>query len=192
LLEHSEGWQPPRALLDFLDAGPPPVAVSFGSTVAADLGALTDIAVEALARSGRRGVLVGGDPPREAPAEKLFHLAHVPHGWLFPRTRAVVHHGGAGTTAQGLRTGVPNVVVPFTTDQPFWGRRVRALGAGPKPIPRSRLTAARLAAAIATATQDEGMRETAEAIGRRIRAEDGVSRAVEIIEQYLGATPSTA
>jgi sterol 3beta-glucosyltransferase len=180
-----DGWEPPRALLDFLAAGPPPVAVSFGSIVTADPGALRDTVVEALAQSGERGVLVGGQPPCGAPAERVFHLEHVPHGWLFPRTRAVVHHGGAGTTAQALRAGVPHVVVPFTTDQPFWARRVHALSVGPRPIPRARLTAARLAEAIATAVGDETVRASAQALGRRIRAEDGVARAVELIARHL-------
>jgi UDP:flavonoid glycosyltransferase YjiC (YdhE family) len=111
----------------------------------------------------------------------------VPHDWLFPRTAAVVHHGGAGTTAAGLRAGVPSVVVPFMSDQPFWGRRVFALGAGPEPIPRKQLTAEKLARAISAAVTDPVIRRRAANVGRLIRAEDGVARAADLIDRYLVA-----
>jgi len=100
---------------------------------------------------------------------------------------AVVHHGGAGTTAEGLRAGVPSVIVPFIFDQPFWGARVKALGLGPAPIPRKRLTVEALAHAIDTAVTDAGMRQRAQACGRAIRGEDGVGNAVRIVADYLGA-----
>src|SRR5207244_7053637 len=96
---------------------------------------------------------------------------------------AVVHHGGAGTTAAGLRAGIPSVIIPFFAEQPFWGQRVAELGVGPKPIPRKRLSEERLAAAIHTAVSDEGMRRHARALGERIRAEDGVARAVEVFHR---------
>jgi len=91
---------------------------------------------------------------------------------------AVVHHGGAGTTGAGLRSGVPSIVVPFGVDQPFWGGRVAALGVGPAPIPRQRLTRERLAAALHRALTDEPLRARAAALGTRLRAEDGVANAV--------------
>jgi UDP:flavonoid glycosyltransferase YjiC (YdhE family) len=96
---------------------------------------------------------------------------------------AVVHHGGAGTTAAGLRAGVPSIVTPFFGDQPFWARRVHELGVGPRPIPRQSLTAARLAEAIRLAVTDETMRGRATDLGALIRAEDGVGRAVELLER---------
>jgi UDP:flavonoid glycosyltransferase YjiC (YdhE family) len=111
-------------------------------------------------------------------------MESVPHDWLFPRCKAVIHHGGAGTTAAGLRAGVPNLVVPFAADQPFWGSRVRALGAGPAPIPVRKLTADRLISALAR-SQEEAVRSASEELGHRIRAEAGVSRAVEIIEKHV-------
>jgi sterol 3beta-glucosyltransferase len=116
-----------------------------------------------------------------------FALDSAPHGWLFPRMAAVVHHGGAGTTAEGLRAGMPSVIVPFTVDQPFWGNRVRSLGAGPEPIRASQLTADALANAIHIAVIDKSMRERACSIGQAIRAEDGIGNAVKIVGQYLGA-----
>ena len=109
----------------------------------------------------------------------------VPFDWLFPRMAAVVHHGGAGTTSMGLRAGVPAVVTPFMGDQPFWGRRVHELGAGPQPIPRRHLTAERLAQAIHAAVSDESMADTAARLGERIRGENGVATAISIIERSL-------
>jgi sterol 3beta-glucosyltransferase len=95
----------------------------------------------------------------------------------------VVHHGGAGTTSAGLRAGIPNIVVLFTADQPFWGRRVHAVGAGPKPILVKELLAKKLTQAIAQADAN-ALRRRAQDIGQRIRSEDGVGRAVELIEAY--------
>lgn len=107
----------------------------------------------------------------------------VPHDWLFPQVAAVVHHGGAGTTAAGLRAGVPSIVIPFMGDQPCWGERVSQLGVGPKPIPRRRLSVEGLAAAIRTATIDPEIRARAAGLGAQIRAEDGVARAVEAVQR---------
>jgi UDP:flavonoid glycosyltransferase YjiC (YdhE family) len=104
-------------------------------------------------------------------------IDEVPHAWLFPQLAAVVHHGGAGTTGAGLRAGVPPVLIPFFADQPFWAERVAALGVGPAPISRRRLTAERLAGAITQAVAPE-MRARAAALGRQIAAEDGVALAV--------------
>ncbi|MBN2470549.1 MAG: glycosyltransferase, partial [Anaerolineae bacterium] len=95
---------------------------------------------------------------------------------------AVVHHGGAGTTAAGLRAGRPTVVVPFMIDQPFWGARVEALGAGSAPIPQKQLTVEKLAAALRQVTTDAGIQARAAALGEQLRAEDGVGRARAIIE----------
>ena len=98
----------------------------------------------------------------------------------------VVHHGGAGTTAAALRAGVPSIVVPFLSDQPFWGRRVHELGAGPRPIPRSQLTVETLVAAITEAVTSRPMQAKAADLGMKIRAEDGVSQAVRTIKEFLG------
>jgi UDP:flavonoid glycosyltransferase YjiC (YdhE family) len=108
-------------------------------------------------------------------------MESAPHDWLFPRCKAVIHHGGAGTTAAGLRAGIPNIIVPHTADQPFWGQRVAAIGAGPAPIPVKQLTPQRLAAAL-TQADDPALRARAQETGRRIQLEDGVGQAVRIIE----------
>ncbi len=149
---------------------------------------LAKLALEALAKSGQRGLLLtgwGGLRPELMP-DNVFVVEAAPHHWLFPRMAAVVHHGGAGTTAEGLRAGVPAVIVPFVLDQPFWGARVKALGLGPDPIPQKNLTADRLANAIRIAVTDSSIKERAKSYGAAIQAEDGIGNAVKIIRQYFG------
>ena len=128
---------------------------------------LATIIMEALAKSGQRGLLLTGwgGLRTELVPDNVFVVDSAPHSWLFPRMAAVVHHGGAGTTAEGLRAGVPSVIVPFVLDQPFWGARVKALGLGPDPIPQKHLTADRLANAIRIAVTDSGMKQRAKACG---------------------------
>jgi UDP:flavonoid glycosyltransferase YjiC (YdhE family) len=107
----------------------------------------------------------------------------VPHDWLLPRCKTILHHGGAGTTAAGLRGGIPNLVIPFAADQPFWGARVHALGAGPQPVPVWHLTTEKLVAALLEAERD-AVRNGAQAAGRKIREENGVVEAVKVIEDF--------
>ena len=181
-------WHPSNDLQAFLDKGEPPVYVGFGSMGGRNPEGLTAIVLRALAKSGRRGLLLtgwGGMKAMSVP-DDVFVLNSAPHRWLFPRMAAVVHHGGAGTTAEGLRAGVPTVIVPFVVDQPFWGRRVKDMGVGPEPIPSKKLTADKLATAIQTVTTDSKMKERSDALGKAIRAEDGIGNAVAIIKQYLG------
>jgi sterol 3beta-glucosyltransferase len=182
-LDPASGWEPPSDLLDFLGAGPAPIFIGFGSITARAGGELTDIALEALALSRQRGVLGMGQrglPERRLPADVLA-IGSAPHSWLFPRMAAVVHHGGAGTTGAALGAGIPSVIIPFTADQPFWGRRVFCLGVGPRPIPVRQLSATNLARAISAAVEDGAMRARAQDLGARIRAEDGIARAMEVI-----------
>jgi len=181
-------WQPPAGLEAFLDRGEPPVYVGFGSMGGRNPEHFAALVLEALAKSGQRGLLLtgwGGMNVMHVP-DNVFVVKAAPHNWLFPRMAAVVHHGGAGTTAEGLRAGVPSVIVPFIVDQPFWGKRVQALGVGPEAIPAKKLTADKLAGAIRAATTDAEMKQRAAVLGQAIRAEDGVGNAVKIVQQYLG------
>ena len=117
--------------------------------------------------------------------DSVYLLDSAPHSWLFPRMKMVVHHGGAGTTAAGLRAGVPSLLIPHFADQPFWGRRVHELGVGPKAIPRNKLNADNLANAIQQAITDPTMRQKAHQLGKKIRAEDGVANAVKAIQTII-------
>lgn len=182
------GWRPSPELSAFLAAGPPPVYIGFGSMIGHQAQHTTALVTEALARSGQRGILAGGWGALDRPAqqaEHLFFVDSIPHDWLFPRMAAIVHHGGAGTTGAALRSGVPSVVVPFGFDQAFWGQRVAALGAGPRPIPRPQLRAPRLADAIERMLRDTHMRERAAQLGARIQQEHGTARAIEQIQRAL-------
>lgn len=185
-LEHPD-WQPPAELAEFLAAGTPPVYVGFGSMAADDAPAITATVLEALKQTGKRGLLLtgwGGISQADLPPY-VCKIDQAPHDWLFPRMATVVHHGGAGTTAAGLRAGRPSILIPFFADQPFWGERVYRLGVGPRPLPRKRLTANLLAEAIHKTFNDDLMRQRAADLGKQIRAEDGVARAVEVVKQYV-------
>jgi sterol 3beta-glucosyltransferase len=178
-LDGARGWRPPDQLSTFLKDGPSPVYIGFGSA-APDPEGSRAAALAVLKRLGLRGVLATGRSGMAGP--QGLEIEGAPHDWLFPRMAAVVHHGGAGTTAEGLRAGKPTAVFPSNFgDQLFWGRRVHALGAGPKPVPQNKLTTERLAAAIRAVTEDEDMRRVAEELGEGIRAENGVARTAEII-----------
>jgi sterol 3beta-glucosyltransferase len=185
-LDSSSDWQPDPELVKFLKSGPSPVYIGFGSMGGVGGDERAKVVLEALKKSGQRGLIAkgwGGLKASDFP-DDVFMLDTVPHDWLFPQVAAVVHHGGAGTTAAGLRAGKPSIVCPFLGDQGFWGDVVHQLGAGPKPIPQRRLTADRLADAIKIATQDVEMQRRANEIGQKIRKEDGIARAVEVIEAF--------
>ena len=184
-LDQASDWQPPTALVDFLQAGPPPVYVGFGSMSGTRGEARAQMVVDALTQAGQRGVLVSGWGGLEAatlPANILM-LPDLPHDSLFPRMAAVVHHGGAGTTAAGLRAGKPTLICPFIADQPFWGRVIHDLGVGPAPIPQKQLTTAKLAAAMHTLTRDAPMQQRAADLGAKIREESGVANAIRVLEE---------
>lgn len=183
-LDTDEAWESSSELLNFLDAGSKPVYIGFGSMSNRNPGETARLILDALRMSGQRAILLsgwGGLRPEDLP-DSVLVLDSVPHTWLFPRVAAVVHHGGAGTTAAGLRAGVPTIIIPFFGDQPFWGARIAELGVGPRPIPRKRLTAERLAQAIRDTVASEEMRQRASKLGESIRSEDGVATAVEIIQ----------
>ena len=185
LLDPPADWMPPADLLNFLQAGPAPVYIGFGSMGSRDPAETTDLVLQALAKTGQRAILLSGWGSLQKTdfPDSVFMIDSIPHAWLFPRLAAVVHHGGASTTAAGLRAGVPSIVIPFLGDQPFWGRRVHALGVGPAPIPRSKLTVDGLAGAIQEAVTNTAMRQRAAELGAKIQAEDGIANGVEIIER---------
>lgn len=181
-------WQPPEALLRFLQAGPSPVYVGFGSMSYQDPRRAFHLVREALNTAGQRGIFAAGWSglaEEENQSDNLLVVQSIPHDWLFPRMAAAVHHGGAGTTAAALRAGIPAVIVPHGVDQFFWARTVAGLNASPPPLPRSQLNAARLAARISSAVNQPQLRQAAAALGRQVQSEDGVGEAVKFILENL-------
>ncbi|KAB1140407.1 glycosyltransferase family 1 protein [Streptomyces luteolifulvus] len=178
--------QLPHRLREFLDAGPPPVFVGLGSATVPDPRRLSADIVRALRRAGLRGVIQRGWGGLEAHGDDMLTIDEVPHSALFPRTAAVVHHSGAGTTAAGLRAGVPAVPVPVQFDAAFWAARLVGLGVAPKAVPLRRLTADTLAPALIRATRDPAYRERARSLATRIRAEDGVAPVADAVNRVAG------
>jgi sterol 3beta-glucosyltransferase len=175
--------------LAFLDDGPPPVYIGFGSMKDRQSEQRTAAVLEALKRSGQRGLLSqgwGGLTNADLPSD-VFMIDAAPHDWLFPRVAAAIHHGGAGTTAASLRAGIPTIIAPFIADQGFWGERVYQLGVGPEPISKQNFTTERLTEAISQAVCSDTLRQNAAALGQLLRAEDGVSCAVEVLNRSLSS-----
>jgi UDP:flavonoid glycosyltransferase YjiC (YdhE family) len=177
-------YQPSSELQRFLESGEPPVCISFGSMVNREAEEIDRIVRESLIQTNQRGIILSGwGGVSQASSKGLLYLDSASHDWLLPRCSMIIHHGGAGTTSAGLRAGIPNIVVPFTADQPFWGRRVHAVGAGPRPILVNTLSVEKLAGAIVEAEAD-AIRQRAQALGRKIRDENGVNQAVKILESH--------
>jgi sterol 3beta-glucosyltransferase len=175
--------QPERDLLSFLEAGPPPIYVGFGSSAPLDSRLAAEI-VKAISRLGVRALLDShwGDLwPHELPVGHRL-IGPVPHAWLLPRVSVAVHHAGAGTTGAVLRAGIPSVVLPFASDQPFWARRLMQLGVAPPPISPRRLSAEDLTNSLRCALQDVSMRVRAKQVGESVRKEDGVGNTVTQLE----------
>jgi sterol 3beta-glucosyltransferase len=185
-LDAEPDWKPPEALVSFLAEGPAPLYIGFGSMGSRNPQETADLVLQAIAKTGQRAILQsgwGGLATDHLPKNVLI-VNSIPHSWLFPQMAAIVHHGGAGTTAAALRAGVPSIVVPFFGDQPFWGQRVADLGVGPAPIPRKQLTVDRLVQAIQTAMGDPVMRQRSAQLGTKIQAEDGLALVVETIGSF--------
>ncbi|MEU1182949.1 glycosyltransferase [Streptomyces sp. NPDC005820] len=173
--------QLPSALREFLDAGPPPVFVGLGSATVPDPHRLSAEIVRALRLAGLRGVIQRGWAGLAADGDDILTVDEVPHSLLFPGTAAVVHHCGAGTTAAGVRAGVPAVPVPIQFDEGFWADRLVTAGVAPTTVPLRRLTAETLATALTRATREPRYAERARELGTRVRAEDGAGRAAEAV-----------
>lgn len=182
-LDRQQTWQPSMALQDFVTDSEAPIYIGFGSMSDRNPEQLTQIAIEALMRSGRRGILAAGwEGMRGQPQSRdILMIDAVPHDWLFPRVSMVVHHGGVGTVAAALRAGIPQIVTPFSADQPLWGEMVYRRGVGPRPIMRQQLSAARLADAITSTLVDQQISVNARRLASIVHSEDGVDRAVGAI-----------
>jgi sterol 3beta-glucosyltransferase len=187
-IQNEPEWKASKELSDFINNGQAPVYIGFGSMK--DISKFKEafeIILETLEISKQRAIVGLGWNSldwKDTLPEHVFLVDNVPFSWLFPQMAIVVHHGGAGTTAAGLAAGKPTVIIPFNGDQPAWGRRVYELGVGSKPIPRKKLTAAKLAGAIKYSL-DEKIIANASALGKKIRIESGVASAVSIIDDFM-------
>ncbi|MFG6096315.1 glycosyltransferase [Leptothoe sp. ISB3NOV94-8A] len=190
-LDQHDSWQPPDDLKAFLEAGAPPIYIGFGSISGSQPQRLAKVVIDALQTTHQRGILAtgwGGLQTGDLP-KTVFQLDQAPHDWLFPKVSAVIHHGGAGTTAAGLRAGRPTLICPFFGDQPFWGKQIYTLGVGPKPIPQKQLTTSKLAKAMHDLVSNQTMRHNAETLGEKIRTEEGVGNAIAILETLFSSQP---
>lgn len=180
-------WQPDTALVDFINDGEPPVYIGFGSMVDENPEILVEMILRAVRDANARVILHSGWAGLTASdlPEFAYLIDSVPHEWLLPQMTAVIHHGGAGTTAAGLRSGQPSMGVPYFADQFFWSERIHKLGIGPTAGPRKGLTAEKLAHAIREAKHNQTMRKRASEMGRLIREECGVETAVDLIKQFV-------
>lgn len=180
-------WTPPEHLRSFLQTGPAPIAISFGSMPTDDAAGLTQLLLQGVTASGQRAILLSGwaglGKAQMPPC--VIALDFAPFHQLLPLVGGVVHHGGAGTTAAGLKAGCPSLVIPHLGDQPFWGTRVAQLGCGPKALRRDHLTAAALGAALKDLVHQTRYRQNAQALAKTIAAEDGIATAVRLIEQEI-------
>jgi UDP:flavonoid glycosyltransferase YjiC (YdhE family) len=177
------GWRPPPDLQQFLDAGPAPVFVGLGSRNLGDPARVAAVIRSALHRAGLRGVVQTGWAGLSLD-DDIITIGETPHEWLFPRMAAVAHHCGAGTTAAGLRAGVPTVGIPVLADQPFWASRLVALGASPASIPFGRLSADRLADALSATVRDDGFGHRARRLSHALNSDDGAGQVARALGQF--------
>jgi sterol 3beta-glucosyltransferase len=181
------GWEPPAELVRFIEGGLIPVYIGFPGVKFDDPKAVLSTIVGALAKSGQRGVVsIDIDENQKPRLPDYVYLAReIPHTWLFPRVDAVVHHGGAGTTGVSLAAGKVTVTCPCESDQFFWSRVVEDLGVGPKALPFKKLSKDGLSRALLVAITDEKMKHRAASIGESIRAENGIRRAMQVINSEM-------
>nr|XP_043636174.1 sterol 3-beta-glucosyltransferase UGT80A2 isoform X2 [Erigeron canadensis] len=186
-LDLASNYEPPEELVRWLKAGPKPIYVGFGSLPVQEPEKMTEIIVEALETTGQRGIINkgwGGLGNLAEPKDHIYSLDNIPHDWLFLQCASVVHHGGAGTTAAGLKAACPTTVVPFFGDQPFWGERIHARGVGPPPISVDEFTLPKLIDAIKFML-DPKVKERAVELAKAMENEDGVDGAVKAFLRHL-------
>ncbi|XVF21422.1 hypothetical protein REPUB_Repub12eG0088900 [Reevesia pubescens] len=186
-LDLATNYEPPESLVKWLEAGPKPIYIGFGSLPVQEPEKMTQIILDALEQTGQRGIINKGWGGLGILAESkdyVYLLDNVPHDWLFLQCKAVVHHGGAGTTAAGLKAACPTTIVPFFGDQPFWGERVHARGVGLPPIPVEEFSLPKLVDAI-NFMLDPKVKERAIELAKAMENEDGVTGAVKAFLKHL-------
>lgn len=187
-LRESNEWIAPEHLIKFIEAGSPPVCFGFGSMTRQDPEETTLIIVNALKRTNQRGIILGGWSEiglKQTLPDFVLALPEAPHEWLFPKMAAVVHHGGAGTTAAALKAGIPSVIVPHLGDQPFWAERLYESGLAAKPLDIAMLSAKNLAERITAATTDLSIKANTTAVKEKMKHESSIVKSLEIIDEYI-------
>ncbi|MFM7084334.1 MAG: glycosyltransferase [Hyphomicrobium sp.] len=173
---------------DFIRAGTKPIFIGFGSMTVPKPDEKVSILKSALRRLGLRAIIAHGWAHLRLgneESDQFLPIGEMPHSWLFDKVKAVVHHGGIGTTATGLRAGLPSLICPLGFDQAFWGYRVAQLGAGPRPAPVKNWSVEGLEASLKDLTQNPHYPVNAEKIKFSMQQEDGVGNAVELIEKIF-------
>jgi UDP:flavonoid glycosyltransferase YjiC (YdhE family) len=187
--ESAEVWHMPEKLREFLKSGPPPVYMTFGSmiSVAPHVTDITGLLVDAAHLAGCRAIVQSRwEEIHHIPEHPdIYRIAALPHRSLFPHCSAVVHHGGSGTTQTAAQYGCPSVVVEHFGDQSFWGNELKRIGIAGKTLHRRSITAKKLAQELKTVISSPEMKERAERAGEMMRKENGVRKAVELIEEYF-------
>lgn len=192
--KNADAYTPSAELSAFLSAGETPVYIGFGSMTSGDMDGALHTVLQTLSHTGIRAVLSSGwSGFSDVSFPDAVHVLreYVPHQWLFSQVRAVVHHGGAGTTASGLTAGKPSLIVPFGSDQFFWANHVHRLGCGPKPLPRARLTTQSFQTALEDLVRTSAYAENASRLQRLLAQENGLETAADWIEKTAEAWSSS-
>ncbi len=184
----AEAYQPPSDLQHFLEDGPAPFYAGFGSMIPRNPHELASIVIEAAQHTNQRLILNPGWGrvlPKTALPPSVFVLEECPHAWLFPQLRGAVHHGGAGTTASTLRSGLPSTVVAFFADQPAWGHTLEQLGISPATHRATTITADALSDSLRAICTEPSFKQRAEALSRCINKDNGTGKTADALEQLL-------
>jgi UDP:flavonoid glycosyltransferase YjiC (YdhE family) len=181
----------PAALRAFLDAGEAPVYMTFGSWMPKESGGQARV-LRLLSEAARRADCRAIIQSHSAQAcgfvsdQQILYIPTAPHQAIFPHCRAVVHHGGAGTTQSTTLAGKPSIVVANIAEQEHWGRELRRIGIGAKPVRRRSVTAASLARRIREVVASAPMAARARAVATAMKREDGVAEAVKLVMEHFG------
>jgi sterol 3beta-glucosyltransferase len=178
-------WQPDPDLVNFLESGPPPITIAFGSTLHRKMAGIQKKIIQAVTSLNQRAIIVGPDLIQGSNLPQILFIDYAPYQWLFNRSSLVIHHGGAGTTGRALHSGIPQLILPFTSDQPFWAERMYRLGVSPKPISPNKPGTEKLITTIQLALNDSRKKTNAKVLKKELEEENGLEYAVNIIESYL-------
>jgi UDP:flavonoid glycosyltransferase YjiC (YdhE family) len=186
----AEKWEMPEDLRAFIDAGSPPIYFTFGSFTAYDMEGTTRLFIEAAKRSGQRAIIQSNwhNVLKTFDDRDIYRIVRAPYRNIFPYCSVIVHHGGAGTTQSSLFSGCPSVVVEHACDQDYWGQQLRRVGVAEKPLHRRSVTARKLAHNIRAVLDSPSMKQHAQKISETMNKENGVKRAVELIENQFKFT----